>query len=95
MITTKGKFRNVLTKTVGQYEGRAVFFHIDHTGGKSSGPVFTRDSNFIAALKNETPMSLDDDDNMCLIGIIADGYQELVGTILTPQIFEWTFEKLK
>ena len=51
MSEMSGAFKRVASRQVSQYEGRAVYYDIDQTGGNSGGPVFTKDPRFIEALK--------------------------------------------
>jgi len=96
MTEMSGAFTRVSVNRKGQYTGRAVYYDIDQTGGNSGGPVFTKDPNFIQALKQETTMDLDGDDNMCLMGIVTGAsYGDNVGTLITPELLQWTFAKLK
>ena len=95
MTEMNGQFRNTRTKRVGQYTGVSVYYDIDQTGGNSGGPVFTVDSNFVDQLKGETTQNLDADDDKCLMGIVTGaGYGDNVGTLLTPELMQWTVAKL-
>ena len=96
MTQMSGPFRGVKVVKKKGYEGHCLLYDIDQTGGNSGGPVFTEDPDFVEQLKKEKNQGFDTDDNMVLMGIVSGAGKTLnAATLITPEIMQWTLEKLQ
>lgn len=95
MCEMSGIFKRFGKKTAGSFTGRTVIFDIDISGGNAGGPIWCTDPNTVERLMDERGFAMDGDDDRCLIGVVAGTYDgDNLGTLITPDIYQWTVMKL-